>query len=180
MGDPKEQRALWSALFTLKKRAKLLIFPQEVERLRCMVLIHLVKINTLKIRWNLSYSIFKYKYNSLGKIPTVMVTAGNSGENPPRPIVTPRQVTAMAIAANEIQTIQRMSWISIKISNVIITTYVKRYLGVKKCWSDSKHYNARRVLTRRKRPWALSLSHLFCPRSISRKEHNFFLLQNRN
>ena len=43
MGDLQEQIAQRSALFPLKKRAKLRIVPQESENLRCMVLMHLVK-----------------------------------------------------------------------------------------------------------------------------------------
>ena len=64
-------------------------------------------------------------------MPTMLVTAENRGDKPPRLRVAPRQVTAMAISANEIQTIQRMSWLSINIINVIITTYVNRSLGMK-------------------------------------------------
>ena len=50
LGDPQDQRVPQIVLFTLNKRAKQHIFLQESERPRCMVLIHLVKINTLKIK----------------------------------------------------------------------------------------------------------------------------------
>ena len=50
MGEPQDQRAQQSDLFTLKKSAKQEIVPQESEKLRCMVLIQLVKINTLKVK----------------------------------------------------------------------------------------------------------------------------------
>ena len=63
---------------------------------------------------------------------TVLFAAGNREDKPPHLRVTSRQVTAMAIAENEIQTILRMSWLSIKIINVIITTYANSSLGVKK------------------------------------------------
>ena len=96
-----------------------------------MVPVHLVKINTLKVKLNLSYLITKYTNKTIGQMPTVLVTAGNRGEKPPRLSVTLRQVTAMAIEENEMQTIQRMSWLNIKIINAIITTCVNSSLGVK-------------------------------------------------
>ena len=40
---------------------------------------------------------------------TMLVTEGNRGEQPPRIRVTPKRVTAMETAANEMQTIQRIS-----------------------------------------------------------------------
>ena len=42
-------------------------------------------------------------------MPTVLVTAGNRGDEPPLLRVNPRLVTAMAIAANEMHTIRMMS-----------------------------------------------------------------------
>ena len=48
--DPQEQRVQQRALFTLKKSAKQIIVTQEYKMLSCMLLIHLVKINTLKVR----------------------------------------------------------------------------------------------------------------------------------
>ena len=63
-----------------------------------MVLIHIVKINTLNVKLNLYYLIITYTNKTLGKIPAVLVSAGNRGEEPPRIIVPPRRVTAMAIA----------------------------------------------------------------------------------
>ena len=42
-------------------------------------------------------------------MPAVLVTFGNRGQNPPRLIITPRRVTAMAITENEIQNIQIIS-----------------------------------------------------------------------
>ena len=84
MGYPQKHRAQRSALFNLNKCAKLCIVTQECERLRCMVLLNLVKIITLKVKWNISYLIITYT-KKLGQIPTVLVTAGNRGWKPPRP-----------------------------------------------------------------------------------------------
>ena len=54
-------------LFRMNKRANQRIVPQEAKRLRCMVLIHLVKINTLKVKWKLSCLIFIYKIKHIGR-----------------------------------------------------------------------------------------------------------------
>ena len=53
MGDPQEKRARRIALFNLKKCAKLRIVTQEAEMIRCMILMHLIKINTSKVKCNL-------------------------------------------------------------------------------------------------------------------------------
>ena len=60
-----------------------------------MVLINLLKINTLKVKLNLPYLIIKYKNKIIGKMPTVLVSAGIIGKDPPRLRVTPRRVTLM-------------------------------------------------------------------------------------
>ena len=67
LGYPQKHREQRSALFNLNKRAKLCILTQEAESLRCMVLIHLVKINTFKVKWNLSYLIIQYTQKYLGR-----------------------------------------------------------------------------------------------------------------
>ena len=50
MADPQDHKALQIALFTMNKIIKQIIVPQEAESLRCMVLIHIIKINTLKVK----------------------------------------------------------------------------------------------------------------------------------
>ena len=64
-------------------------------------------------------------------MPTVLVTAGNVGEKPPRIRVILRRVTEMVTAENKC--IPSEGWVdhNIKIINVIITTCVNSSQGVK-------------------------------------------------
>ena len=48
-------------------------------------------------------------YTKKGQMQTVQITAGNRGEEPPRLMVTPRQVKETVITANEMHTIRKIS-----------------------------------------------------------------------
>ena len=82
-----------------------------------MVLIQLVKINTLKVRLKNYYLITESIYEGvvtpsykklLRQMPTILVISLNRGEKPPCLRATPIRVTVMEIAENEMQTIRRM------------------------------------------------------------------------
>ena len=144
-----------------------------------MVLIQLVKINTFKVNWNLSYSIIKYKNKTVGEISTMLVSTVIRGEDPSCLRVAPRRITAMEMAANEIQNIWGMSWLSIKIINVIINSYVNISLGVKIFSSNIEHLNSWRISMRGERPWALSQYFLCDTIWRARKQQNIYLLHNK-
>ena len=85
MGDPQEHRLQQSSLFTLNKRTKKRIVPQEAKSLRCMVRINLVKINTLKVKWNHYYLRIEYTNKTLEQNFTVLLLSRIRVEKTPPP-----------------------------------------------------------------------------------------------
>ena len=109
LGDPKDQIFPSSALICLKNFFQNRTVSKESERPRCLVFIHLVKINTLKVNWNLS-NFIKIINKTLGQKLTVLVSEGIRGDKSPHLWSILRWVAAMEITAKKMQTTRRMTW----------------------------------------------------------------------